>query len=258
MYPRSTLASGSPSPAEEYSKPSQRSFEWWAPFGEGEGPLQAVEAIKTLPLQSRGSLTTISAALREGVAAERNAGERSDAVWLALHLASYQDLHASTVECLPSCIPYPCPCLPQVGCPLYDLVAREDDQLESLLSFRSLLGPMLDPHQRDGQFVGPDHSRGYRLRRVGDRPSGVVGQFRADHYWHVVHVLGEVDSYAAVCGASSSILVGVDVIASQVHHSIASRHKDTRRGSMHLDSEIHRPRRPRESFRRRKTSKPGR
>jgi hypothetical protein len=31
---------------------------------------------------------------------------------------------------------------------LYDLVAGEDDQLEGLLSFCSLLGPVLDPHQR--------------------------------------------------------------------------------------------------------------
>src|SRR5215212_9868789 len=35
------------------------------------------------------------------------------------------------------------------------------------------------------------------------------------------------------------------------------RHKGIRRGTLHLDSEMHRPHRPRQSFRRRKTSKPG-
>ena len=114
----------------------------------------------------------------------------------------------STVQRLPCSIPYPGPRRPEVGCPLYDLVAGEDDQLEGLLSFSALFGPVLDPYKRGGQFVSPDHSCGYHLRRVGDRPSGVVGQFRADHYWHVVHVLGEVDPYAAVCVTSPSILVG--------------------------------------------------
>ena len=46
MYPRSAHASGSPSPAEEHSKPPQRPFKWRAPFRWGEGFLQAVEAIK--------------------------------------------------------------------------------------------------------------------------------------------------------------------------------------------------------------------
>jgi hypothetical protein len=39
MYPRSALASGSPSPAEEHSKPPQEPFQWPVPFGEGEGLL---------------------------------------------------------------------------------------------------------------------------------------------------------------------------------------------------------------------------
>jgi hypothetical protein len=43
--------------------------------------------------------------LREGVAAERNSNE--SAVLLALHFPSHQDLHASTVECLPGGFPYP-------------------------------------------------------------------------------------------------------------------------------------------------------
>src|SRR5215211_6137934 len=128
-----------------------------------------------------------------------------------------QETTDSTVQRLPCSIPYPGPRLPEVGRPLYDLVAREDDQFEGLLSFCSLLGPVLDPYQRGGQLVGPDHPCGYRLRRVGDRATGVVGNLRADHHWRVVHVVGEVDPYAAVRGASPGVLVGVDVVAGQVH-----------------------------------------
>src|SRR5215218_8181228 len=91
----------------------------------------------------RGSF--LSAAPREGVAAERNPKE--SAVLLALHFPSHQGLHASTIECLPGGLPYPSPGLPKVGRPLLHLVAGEDDQLKGLLStVHCLLGPVLDPH----------------------------------------------------------------------------------------------------------------
>src|SRR5215212_5460609 len=64
-----------------------------------------------------------------------------------LHLRAYQYLHASTVQRLPFRLPYPRSRLPEVGRPLYDLVAREGDQIERLLSTSgALLGPVLDPY----------------------------------------------------------------------------------------------------------------
>src|SRR5687767_6161742 len=50
-----------------------------------------------------------------------------------------------------------------------------------------------------------------------DRRSNVSLYFRADRYWHVTHIVGEVDPYSAVGGTSPSVLVTVDVVAGQVH-----------------------------------------
>jgi hypothetical protein len=71
-----------------------------------------------------------------------------------LYLPTYHQLHCCTVQCLPCGVSDPRSRLPKVGCPLYDLVAGEDNQLEALLSFSALLGPVFDPHQRGGQLVG--------------------------------------------------------------------------------------------------------
>ena len=56
-------------------------------------------------------------------------------LWVAtsLHLSSHQDLHASAVQRLPRSVPYPCPRLPEVGRPLRNLVARENDQIKPIL-----------------------------------------------------------------------------------------------------------------------------
>src|SRR5829696_7373591 len=51
-------------------------------------------------------------------------------VLFALHLPAHQDLHSNAVQCLPGWLSYPCPTLSEVRCPLYDLVAGEDDQIE--------------------------------------------------------------------------------------------------------------------------------
>ena len=73
--------------------------------------------------------------------------------------------------------------------------------------------PVLDPYQRDGQFVGPDNPLGYHLRRVSDGSSRIVGEFRTDHHWSVAHVVWKIDPYTAVRGTSPDIFVGVDVVA---------------------------------------------
>jgi len=124
-----------------------------------------------------------------------------------------QETTDSTVQRLPCSIPYPGPRLPEVGRPLYDLVAREDDQFEGLLSFCSLLGPVLDPHQRSGQPVGADHFRGQLLRGVGDGRVPVVGQLRADDYGGILLLFGQEDAHAAPTAPGR----GVDVVAGQVH-----------------------------------------
>jgi hypothetical protein len=66
-----------------------------------------------------------------------------------LGFPSHQPLYRSAVEGLPCSIPYSCPRLSEVGCSLGNLVAREHDQLEGLCpAFRTLMRPVLDPHQR--------------------------------------------------------------------------------------------------------------
>jgi hypothetical protein len=103
--------------------------------------------------------------------------------------------------------------------PLCSLRSRAVQRSPFLLC--SLLRPVLYPHQgRSGQPVGPDHLRGYHLRRVGDRPTGIVRQFRADNYGRVARILGQVDPYTAARTAATGAPIGVDVVTSQVHRSI--------------------------------------
>jgi hypothetical protein len=103
----------------------------------------------------------------EEVAAERNPEE--SAASLALHFPSHQHLHGGAVQPLPGRLSYPRPRLSEVGRPLRNVVAREDDQLERLRpTVGLLLGPVLYPHQGSRQPVGTDHLRGQLLRGVGD------------------------------------------------------------------------------------------
>ncbi len=80
---------------------------------------------------------------------ERNSSE--PIVSFVLHLSAYQDLYGGAVQRLPGSVTDLRPGFSKVGCPLRNLVAGEDHQLERLWpSLHALLRPMLDPHQRGG------------------------------------------------------------------------------------------------------------
>jgi hypothetical protein len=132
---------------------------------------------------------------------------------------------------------------PQVECSLRKLVAREDDQIEGLLpTVGALLGPVLDLHQGTRQLVGADHLRGYHLRKVGDRASGIVRQFRADDHGGILLLFGQEDADTA----SPSSRGWMDVVAGQMHRGIAPAEGYTEsddRPSVKLQE--YRPHRPR-------------
>ena len=82
----------------------------------------------------------------EGVAAGYNPSEPASP--LALHLPSHQDLYGRTAERLPGRLPYSEPRLSKIGCPLSNLVAGEDNQLECLRgAIRCFWRILLDPHR---------------------------------------------------------------------------------------------------------------
>ena len=56
-------------------------------------------------------------------------------------------------------------------------------------------------------------------------PPGLIRQLQAANRGSVAYVIGEVDPYAAAGGTSLNVLVGVDVVAGQVHRWYCS---DTR------------------------------
>jgi hypothetical protein len=95
-----------------------------------------------------------------------------------------------------------------------------------------------------------DNLGGYLVGRVGDRGPFVVRLFGADHYGRVVLLLWEVDADAALAALGCRVYV----VASEVHR--ITRQNDTWKGMVQLDSETHRPYRPRESSPVRKASKP--
>jgi hypothetical protein len=99
----------------------------------------------------------------------------------ALHLPSHQHLHDSAVERLPRRLSYPCPRLPEVGRSLLGLVAREHDQIERLLFFCTLLGPVLDPYQRGRQQCARALFEPVQavLRRVAARYEKRVANYQA-------------------------------------------------------------------------------